>query len=83
MCTTSRPYIFYVFSRFLPTRDPHGMPITLFLRHCVASFFCVSWFQAVYRPQDFSKNPQEAPERTHEGPKSDPEGPKRHPRGPN
>ena len=76
-------YIYYVFRASCPLGTPHGMPIILFLRHCVASFFCVSSFQSVYRPQDFPKNPQEAPERPHKGPKSDPEGPKRHPREPN
>ena len=82
-------FCFYCFFRFImffrascPLGTPHGMPIALFLRHCVASFFCVSSFPSVYRPQDFPKTPQEAPERPHESPKSDPEGPKRHPRGP-
>ena len=88
-CFVVFTFCFYCFFRFImlfrascPLGTPHGMPIALFLRHCVASFFCVSSFPSVYRPQDFPKTPQEAPERPHESPKSDPEGPKRHPRGP-
>ena len=75
-CFVAFTFRFHSFFKFImffcascPLGTPHGMPLTLFLRPCLASFFCFSFFPSAYRPQDFPKIAQEAPERPHAGPK--------------